>query len=243
MANRMSNETQADRSAETKGRILEAALNEFAALGLAGARTEHIATAAGVNKALLYYYFESKEKLYTKALETAALKEHDKTLEVFKRDATPGERVLRLALGHFDRILTQRAFQRLMQQEMLRLRRGESGELQSLVKNIFAPHMSMFESIIREGIQSGELIDVEWLQILLASHGANVLYFLSSPLWRQILPYEPLDSDALRARRIAMVEFLGQAIFQDRKHGKELASKVLADTPMPEHTDFTKKLR
>jgi TetR/AcrR family transcriptional regulator len=62
-------ETQADRSAETRSRILDAALTEFAASGLAGARTESIAAAAGVNKALLYYYFESKEKLYAAALE------------------------------------------------------------------------------------------------------------------------------------------------------------------------------
>ncbi len=62
-------DAQAERSAETRSRILDAALSEFAANGLAGARTEQIATAAGVNKALIYYYFESKEKLYSAALE------------------------------------------------------------------------------------------------------------------------------------------------------------------------------
>ncbi len=56
-------DAQAERSAETRSRILDAALSEFAANGLAGARTEQIAVAAGVNKALLYYYFESKEKM------------------------------------------------------------------------------------------------------------------------------------------------------------------------------------
>jgi hypothetical protein len=35
-----------------------------------------------------------------------------------------------------------------------------------------------------------------------------------------------------------MVEFFGQAIFQDRKHGAELAAKVLAETPMPELGKF-----
>jgi len=61
-------EAQAERSAETRSRILDAALSEFAANGLAGARTEQIAQSAGVNKALLYYYFESKEKLYRRRL-------------------------------------------------------------------------------------------------------------------------------------------------------------------------------
>ena len=122
-------DTQADRSAETRGRILDAALSEFAANGLAGARTEQIAQAAGVNKALLYYYFESKEKLYSAALEMVSARVRDRSMAVFLREASPGERMLRAALDHFDRILTQREFQTLMQHEMMRLHKGESGEL------------------------------------------------------------------------------------------------------------------
>ena len=40
--------------------------------GLAGARTERIAEAAGVNKALIYYYFQGKEALYIATLEFVA---------------------------------------------------------------------------------------------------------------------------------------------------------------------------
>ena len=45
-------------------RILEAATGEFAERGYDGARIEAIARRAGVNKALLYYYFPSKGELY-----------------------------------------------------------------------------------------------------------------------------------------------------------------------------------
>ena len=231
-------EPQADRAAETRGRILDAALSEFADHGLAGARTEQIASAAGVNKALLYYYFESKEKLYAAALEMVAARVRDSSMAVFLREASPGERLLRGALNHFDRILTQREFQSLMQQEMIRLHKGESGELPILAKRIFAPLHAMFQSMVREGIASGELIEAEWLQILLAALGANVFYFLSAPVWRLIMPIEPFDPETLRARRVALVEFLGQALFQDRKHGAKLAAKVLADSPMPETREF-----
>ena len=231
-------EPQAERSAETRTRILDAALSEFAANGLAGARTEHIAAAAGVNKALLYYYFESKEKLYSASLEMVSARVRDRSMAVFLRDASPGERLLRAALDHFDRILTQREFQTLMQHEMMRLHKGEEGELLILVKRIFAPLHAMFQSMVREGIASGELIDADWLQMVLAALGGNVFYFLSAPVWRHILPFEPFDPEALRARRVALVEFFGKAIFQDRKHGAELAAKVLADTPMPDCADF-----
>ncbi len=232
------NEAQAERSAETRSRILDASLSEFAAHGLAGARTEQIAAAAAVNKALLYYYFESKEKLYAATLEMVSARVRDRSMAVFLRDASPGERVLRAALDHFDRILTQREFQSLMQQEMMRLHKGEEGELPILVKRVFAPLQAIFQSMVREGIASSELIETDWMQMELAALGGNVFYFLSAPVWRLIMPIEPFDPEVLKSRRVAMVEFLGKAIFLDRKHGGEVAAKVLADTPMPEFVEF-----
>src|SRR6185437_6937804 len=115
----------AERAAETRKRILDAALQEFSAKGFAGARTEQIALTARVNKALLYYYWDSKERLYEAVLENVATRVREATLAVLERGGSAGERVLRAALNHFDRILTQREFQSLMQQEMMRLHRGE----------------------------------------------------------------------------------------------------------------------
>jgi AcrR family transcriptional regulator len=56
----------ADRSQNT---ILNAARDEFAEHGLGGARMDRIATRAGLNKRLIYYYFEDKEKLFQAVLE------------------------------------------------------------------------------------------------------------------------------------------------------------------------------
>ncbi len=52
----------------TKAQILDAAMEEFAKHGLSGARTEAIASRSGVTKAMIYYYFESKEGLYQAVL-------------------------------------------------------------------------------------------------------------------------------------------------------------------------------
>jgi TetR/AcrR family transcriptional regulator len=222
-----------ERSAETRTRILESALAEFASMGLAGARTERIAAAAGVNKALLYYYFESKDKLYEAALEHSAARIRDVSMAVFLSQSTPGERIVRTALNHFDRIVGQREFQSLMQQEMIRLHTGESDSLGIIIKRLFSPLLTMFEAMVREGAASGELIQADWMQFHLSMLGANVFYFLSAPIFRRILPNDPLDVEMLRKRRKAIVEFLGQAIFVDRQHGAEIAARVLADTPMP----------
>lgn len=48
----------------TEEKILEAAKNVFMKYGLYGARMQDIADTAGINKALLHYYFRSKEKLF-----------------------------------------------------------------------------------------------------------------------------------------------------------------------------------
>lgn len=227
--------TNADRSAETRGKILDAALREFALHGLAGARTETIASAAGVNKALLYYYFDSKEKLYLAALEMIAGRIRDSSLAVLLRECSPGERILRMALNHFDRILGQQEFQSLMQQEMIRMHKREPGAaMPVLVKRVFEPLLMLFKAAVGEGVAAGELIEADWLQIQLATMGANAFYFLSAPVWRLVLDEDPLTPEALASRRRTVVEFLGQALFRDRAWGAELAARVYADTPMPE---------
>jgi len=58
--------------ADTEKRILKAARQEFIATGLNGARMQHIADSAKVNKALLHYYFRTKEKLYEESLKEVA---------------------------------------------------------------------------------------------------------------------------------------------------------------------------
>ncbi|HEY1622656.1 MAG TPA: TetR/AcrR family transcriptional regulator [Streptosporangiaceae bacterium] len=53
---------------DSSNRILEAAIAEFGAYGFAGARVNRIADLAGVNKQLIYYYFQNKSGLYEAAL-------------------------------------------------------------------------------------------------------------------------------------------------------------------------------
>jgi TetR/AcrR family transcriptional regulator len=51
------------KSADTEAKILEAARSVFIRRGTAGARMQEIAAEAGVNQALLHYYFRSKDQL------------------------------------------------------------------------------------------------------------------------------------------------------------------------------------
>ncbi len=232
------NRTQTERADQTRTRILAAAIRQFSENGLAGARTEHIAEAAGVNKALLYYYFRSKEDLYSAAMETIAEGVHASSMAVLDIDASAGERFLRLVLNHFDRIHSNFVFQSLMQQEMIRLHRGEVNTLGPLVEKLFKPLWIRVEAVVEEGIAAGEMIPAEETQIIYAGLGANVFYFLSAPMMRLARNVDLLEPAAIGFRRKAAIEYLGQAIFIDREHGSRVAAKVLATTPMPQPKKF-----
>ena len=55
----------------TEQKILDAAKEVFQKKGMTGARMQEIADKAGINKALLHYYYRTKEKLFEKAFEAA----------------------------------------------------------------------------------------------------------------------------------------------------------------------------
>jgi TetR/AcrR family transcriptional regulator len=221
------------RADRTRKAILRAAIREFSAHGLAGARTDAIAESAKVNKALLYYYFKSKSGLYAAAIEEVSGTVVERALAALDPGRSAGDRLLRTALNHFDRILTQRDFQSLMQQEMVRVRRGESEALPVLVKNVFKPLLEKLQEAVHEGIDTGELCRMDWLQVVYSVLGANVLYFLSAPMMRLMLSFDPMENAAIESRRKAAVQFLGNALFVDRAHGARLARRVIADMPMP----------
>ncbi|MGA3346389.1 MAG: TetR/AcrR family transcriptional regulator [Terracidiphilus sp.] len=228
---------QTERADLTRARILEAAIRQFSQNGLAGARTEQIAEEAGVNKALLYYYFKSKDDLYAAALESVFEEVRSTSVAVLEANASHGERFLQIVLGNFDRSFSHPSWRTLMQHEMVRLHRGEQNSLEPMAERFFRPLWVMVDKLIEEGIASGELVKADPAQIRYAALGANVFYFLSAPLTRMVLGIDPLERGELARRRTAAIEFLGQAIFVDRKHGASLAARVLAAMPMPQSID------
>ncbi|SFI81195.1 transcriptional regulator, TetR family [Paenibacillus sp. UNC496MF] len=77
------------RNAEaSKERILEAAMAEFSAHGIAGARVDRIAKAAGCNKNLIYIYFDNKETLFATLLQKHLLRVYEDIS--FTPDDLPG---------------------------------------------------------------------------------------------------------------------------------------------------------
>src|SRR5262252_2308496 len=87
---------------ESRAAILRAAAREFAEHGIAGARTDAIARAAQVNKALLYYYFKDKETLYGAVLDQVFEGLRKAVFGALERDAPPREKILTYVGAYFD---------------------------------------------------------------------------------------------------------------------------------------------
>src|SRR5919197_2801200 len=90
------------RPEESRAAILQAAIREFSREGVAGARTDAIARAARVNKALLYYYFKDKDSLYGAVLDEVFGGLTTTVMNVLFRDLPPKEKILVYAGAHFD---------------------------------------------------------------------------------------------------------------------------------------------
>jgi TetR/AcrR family transcriptional regulator len=98
--------TTADRDGDTEQRILDAAHKVFLRRGTAGARMQEIAEEAGVNKALLHYYFRSKDRLAEAVFRRLALRLLPRVIDVLGSDAEieeKVERVIDLELSHLSR--------------------------------------------------------------------------------------------------------------------------------------------
>src|SRR5277367_3441697 len=87
---------------ESRAAILQAAAEEFADHGIAGARTDAIAREARVNKALIYYYFKDKETLYSAVLDNAFSGLKTAVFRALEGDLPPRKKILAYVGAYFD---------------------------------------------------------------------------------------------------------------------------------------------
>jgi AcrR family transcriptional regulator len=99
---------QASMDADTESRILDAAHTVFLRRGTAGARMTEIAREAGVNHALLHYYFRSKQRLAEAVFRRAIGQFFPLMVGILGSDAPIEEKVRRVAAAQIDMLLANR---------------------------------------------------------------------------------------------------------------------------------------
>jgi TetR/AcrR family transcriptional regulator len=93
MVKRSKKEFVVEQDSETEARILSAAHAVFLRRGMSGARTQEIADEAGVNKALLHYYFRTKEKLARAVFRSAVAQILPRVFAIMGSDASLEQKV------------------------------------------------------------------------------------------------------------------------------------------------------
>lgn len=89
---------------ETEARILEAARRVFVRRGTAGARMQEIAAEAGVNQALLHYYFRSKERLSTAVFQQFAARFFPVLIQILGADTPLPAKIDALIAAYLDNL-------------------------------------------------------------------------------------------------------------------------------------------
>lgn len=201
---------------ESRAAILEAAAREFAAHGVAGARTDAIAREARVNKALLYYYFKDKETLYSAVLDHAFSGLKTAVFQVLDSQLPPGEKMMAYAGAYFDFIAGNPLYPRLMQREMMRAREGQSPYIDRIIKSYIQPIFARVSQVVKEGIAKGEFRRVDPAQFVPSVIAMIVFYFSSAPMMQKIVGFNPLAPERIAERRAAVLDFISAALFRPK---------------------------
>jgi TetR/AcrR family transcriptional regulator len=195
-------------------RILAAAERHFAAQGLAGARTEEIATAAHANKAMLYYYFGNKRGLHRAVLENLLRQFRSRVLAPPKRSLSPHEKFFGYVTGYFDFLATHPNYPRLVQRQGME----PSLKFDWMVREYFRPLHRQLARTVEEGIAAGEFRKIDPDQTAFITLGMATSYFAAAPIMSRVLGHDLLAPQAIAARKRALLDFLHHAV--DREGAK-----------------------
>jgi len=83
----------AENDKQTEDKIFDAATDVFIEKGMDGARMQDIANHAGINKALLHYYFRTKDRLFNAVFEKIAGKMFSKFAPIFDENLSLEEKI------------------------------------------------------------------------------------------------------------------------------------------------------
>ena len=198
-------------SGATRQAILHAAERIFADEGLEGARTDAIAAAAGVNKALLYYYFRSKHGLYREVLEGYLADFNRQAMELLSSEGSARAVLERYINLHFDFVAAHRHHGPLFQRMLM----TDEKSWVRLARELGLPRMKAILKVIERGKRDGELRQMDSFHIAISLVALVVFYFSSAPVLRAVGGIDPYTRANVERRRAEVLRFVRYALFTD----------------------------
>ncbi|HEY9714773.1 MAG TPA: TetR/AcrR family transcriptional regulator [Chroococcales cyanobacterium] len=178
----------------TRKSILDAAEEEFATQGLAGARTESIAERSGASKAMIHYHFDTKEKLYKAVIERAmtSRQEITRTIDIDAVDATT-------ALQNFSFAYLQACIANPHQSQVLLFEAVSNKGKYSKSLNLLHTY-EVLTSILKKGMDEGSFRQGDTMHMAVNIVGTLVFYFCARENLRALWPNRDLmESDLFEA--------------------------------------------
>lgn len=197
------------KTVEAQEAILEAARKIFAKKGLAGARMQEIADEAGINKALLHYYYRSKEKLFEQVFEEA-FKKLLRPLAAFLADNSELFQKIKNICKLYNQVLMEYPF---IPNFILNEVSTDPSRILNLlhIEGVVEGRMKTTQQI-SDAIQTGIIRPIDPRELVLNIISLSIFPFVSRPISEQFL-YENEDMDKiLRERGDKVADFIIQSI-------------------------------
>jgi AcrR family transcriptional regulator len=201
----------ADRSQST---ILAAARDEFAALGLGGARMDRIAERAGLNKRLIYYYFQDKEALFQAVLEQSYRDIRQAEQQLNLLELRPADALRRLVEFTWSYYLDHPEFLTLL--NSANLHKARHLQESRRARELNSPLIEMLAQILERGRQDGSFRGgVDPLQLYISIAGMAYFYLSNNHTLSAIFGRDLLTSKARQERLTHMCDVILGYVLRD----------------------------
>lgn len=178
---------------ETEREILEAARKVFQKKGFAGARMDDIAKAAGANKALLHYYFRSKQKLFEKVFEEALGQFFEKVVNILEGDLPLDVKIYRVVDMYSGMLIHNKHLPFFILGEI----RENTGLLVRIVKGMQTKAIHKLNTQLQEEYEKGNIRQIPVQQFFLNLISLTVFPFVARPLFMEMFELEEKDFDQM----------------------------------------------
>ena len=186
----------------TEDKILEAAKNVFVTKGMEGARMQEIADEAGINKALLHYYFRSKERLFEAIFSEIFKFAFPKLSRIILSDAGIVSKIEQFVDAYIDILIKHPFIPGFVMKE---LNRDPSGLFKLVVK--FGLDPQPIFTHIQEAMDRGEIIQMKPQHLAANVVSMCIFPFAESPiLCFVIFKDEIVALEAFYAERAEMIK-------------------------------------
>lgn len=199
----------------SREKILLAAQGEFAARGFAGARMEAIARGAGINKAMLFYYFSSKEGLYHAILKEVMGEFFTKIRGVIAADLTPAEFMEKFPELYIQLFAGHPEFVRIVAFDLIHNPDNICGIMAGIISQMteFGPH-PLFE-LIRRWHEQGLISEADPLHFMMNIVALSIFSFIGKPMVEAISGIKVAsDGDFYRKRVASVVNVLKRGMLK-----------------------------